>query len=138
MSIEGLIFAAFLTAVVLIIVGLPLFGSKTKRSTNDPLAEKQRERLLVYYERTLRNIGDLDEDYALGKIAAEAYEQERELWAARGVHVLKALDTLSDQPMIAPTDTEDVAVDRAIDDAIEAAVRDARRAKQPQADSVVE
>jgi hypothetical protein len=134
MSVEGLLIAVFLTALVLLIVGLPLIGVKTNRSEGDPLAEKQRERLLVYYERVLRNIRDLDEDYALGKIAVEAYEQERELWAARGVHVLKALDSLDDQQMIAPTAAEDAAVDRAIDDAIEAAVRDVRRGQQPQTD----
>jgi hypothetical protein len=119
-------------------VGTPLIGGKKKGSVGDPLAEKQRERLLVYYERVLRNIRDLDEDYALGKIASEEYQQERETWAARGVQVLKALDAKIDQPMIASTPADDAAVDHAIDDAIEAAVRDARRARRPQADSVVE
>jgi hypothetical protein len=138
MSVEGLIIAILLTALALIFVGLPLVGGKKGQGVGDPLAEKQRERLLVYYERVLRNIHDLDEDHALGKIADTEYEQEREIWAARGVQVLKALDTLTDEPMISATDAEDAAVDHAIDDAIEAAVRDARRAKQPQTESVVE
>jgi hypothetical protein len=138
MSDEGLIIAFFLTGLVLIFVGMPIVSPEKKRDDSDPLAEKQRERLLVYYERVLRNIRDLDEDYALDKIAREEYEDERKVWAARGVQVLKALDTLTDQPMIEPTDAEDAAVDNAIDDAIEAAVRKARLAKQPQTESVVE
>lgn len=138
MSAEGLIVAIILTAIAVLLVVLPLAGGKRSGADSDPLAEKQRERLLVYYERVLRNIRDLDEDHALGKIAEREYEPERAVWAARGVQVLKALDSLSDAPMIASTDAEDAAVDRAIDDAIEAAVRDARRAKQPQTESVVE
>jgi cytochrome c-type biogenesis protein CcmI len=142
MSPEGLIIAIILTAIVVIFVVLPLAGAKKRSGDVDPLAEKQRERLLVYYERVLRNIHDLDEDHALGKLADAEYEQEREVWAARGVQVLKALDSLADQQaapaMIAPTEAEDAAVDHAIDDAIEAAVRKARRDKQMQTESVVE
>jgi hypothetical protein len=137
MSNEGLLAAAVLTALTLIIVGLPLLG-KARRKPENTLVDKQRERLLVYYERVLRNIRDLDEDYALGKIDRLEYEGERELWAGRGAQVLKALDTLADQPMIAATSAEDAAVDSAIDDAIEAAVRDARRSRRTQTDRVVE
>src|SRR5690606_5047570 len=132
MSTEGLIVGIFLTALVLIFIGMPLV--RREKVQGDPLAEKQRERLLVYYERVLRNIRDLDEDHALGKIADAEYQRERELWAARGVQVLKALDTLSDQPMIAPTAADDSAIDLAI----EAAVRDVRRSRQPDTDRVVE
>jgi|SRR5690606_6093248 len=136
MSTEGLIVGIFLTALVLIFIGMPLV--RREKVQGDPLAEKQRERLLVYYERVLRNIRDLDEDHALGKIADAEYEQEREVWAARGVQVLKALDTLADHEMIAPTATDDAAIDNAIDEAIEAAVRKARLDKQMQTESVVE
>jgi hypothetical protein len=138
MSIEGLVFAVFLTTLVLIMVGLPLTGRAARRPPADVLTEKQRERLLVYYERVLRNIHDLDEDHALGKLVASDYQQERELWAARGVQVLKALDTLGNQPIIAPSAAEDSAVDRAIDEAIETAVRDVRRASQPDTEQVIE
>lgn len=137
MSIEGLVVAVFITLLVLLLVALP-FLSRRQPKTADTLEGKQRERLLVYYERVLRNIRDLDEDHALGKIADGEYQRERELWAARGVQVLKALDTLSDQPMIAPTAADDSAIDLAIDDAIEAAVRDVRRSRQPDTDRVVE
>lgn len=138
MSIEGLVFAIFLATLVLIIVGLPLLGRSNPEAQKNAALDKQRERLLVYYERVLRNIRDLDEDHALGKIEPEAYTQERETWAARGVQVLKALDTLAEQPIIAPTVVEDAAIDHAIDDAIEAAVRDVRRTVQPQPERVGE
>lgn len=137
MSIAGIVFALVLTTLVLVLVVLPLF-QRGAASPGDALADKQRERLLVYYERVLRNIRDLDEDHALGKIAEGEYRQERELWAARGVQVLKALDSLAEQSMIAPSPVEDAAVDLAIDEAIEAAVRDLRRTSQPSTDRVAE
>lgn len=138
MSIEGLVIAVFIALLVLLLVALP-FLSRGRQKTVDALQEKQRERLLVYYERVLRNIRDLDEDHALGKIADDEYQQERELWAARGVQVLKALDTLAGgAPMITPPTADDAAIDLAIDNAIETAVRDVRRSRQPDTKRVAE
>jgi hypothetical protein len=119
MSIEGVVFGLFMIAVVALLIALPLFS----RPQTDQLADKQRERLQLYYERVLRNLRDLDEDHALGKIEDDAYAEERALWVDRGVQVLKALDVPAERAMIAPTPADDVAVDRAIDDAIEAAIQ---------------
>lgn len=119
MSIEGSLFAALMVAAVVVLIALPAFG----RTTADPLVDKQRERLGLYYERVLRNLRDLDEDHALGKIDEAAYADERELWVERGIQVLKALDTLAERAMIASTSADDAAVDRAIDAAIEAAIQ---------------
>ncbi|MBK9750178.1 MAG: hypothetical protein IPO91_25860 [Chloroflexi bacterium] len=119
MSIEGVVFGLFMIAVVALLIALPLFS----RPQTDQLADKQRERLQLYYERVLRNLRDLDEDHALGKIEDDAYGAERALWVDRGVQVLKALDVPAERAMIAPTPADDVAVDRAIDDAIEAAIQ---------------
>ena len=130
MSLPGLLFALVLTAIVLAWIGLPLLRRET-RSDDDPLLKKQRERLLVYYERVLRNIHDLEEDHTLGKIDEDHYTREREDWAQRGVQVLQALDTIADRTMIAVTPAEDAAVDRAIDESIEAAVQRYRQRKQP-------
>jgi hypothetical protein len=138
MSIEGLIIAVFIALLVLLLVALPFLRRQGQQKSADSLREKQRERLLVYYERVLRNIRDLDEDHALGKIATDEHQQERELWAARGVQVLKALDTLADQPVVTATTADDSAIDVAIDDAIEAAVRDVRRSRQPDSKRVAE
>ena len=119
MSIEGVVFGLFMIVVVALLIALPLFS----RPPADQLADKQRERLQLYYERVLRNLRDLDEDHALGKIEDDAYAEERVLWVDRGVQVLKALDVPAERAMIAPTPADDVAVDRAIDDAIEAAIQ---------------
>jgi hypothetical protein len=120
-SIGGLLLALLLTTVALVWIGLPLLRRAPSESAADVLAQKQRERLLVYYERVMTNIRDLDEDHATGKLADTDYRSERELWVERGVQVLKALDgETSVQP--APTAPEDAAVDAAIDEAIEAAI----------------
>ncbi len=125
MSTSGLIFALLLAAFVLMWIVVPLLQreSKTGSAAEDLLVEKQRERLLIYYERVLRNIRDLDEDHALGKIDDADHQHEREEWAQRGAQVLQALDTLPAREVIAPSAADDSAVDSAIDDAIEAAVR---------------
>lgn len=126
MSIEGLVFALILLVGVIALVALPAFSRDAAPSM--ALANKQHERLELYYERVLRNMRDLDEDFALGKLDEADYRAERELWAERGVQVLKALDTergtVSDMlPPSAANVEDDAAVDRAIDDAIERAIR---------------
>jgi hypothetical protein len=131
MSIQGLLFALLLALFVLVWIVMPLFGRPTAPSENDPLLEKQRERLLIYYERVLRNIHDLDEDHALGKMDEREYTREREEWAQRGVQVLQALDSITEREVIAETPAEDTAVDHAIDDAIEAAIQRYRQ-RNPQ------
>ncbi len=123
MSIQGLVFALLLLLFVLIWIVLPFQQREARASSTDPLLEKQRERLLVYYERVLRNVRDLDEDHALGKLNEDEYLSEREDWTQRGVQVLQALDTLAERELIAPTAPADREVDHAIDDAIEAAIQ---------------
>lgn len=130
MSILGLVFALLLTLFVLAWIVMPLIGREESKG-GDTLLDKQRERLLVYYERVLRNIRDLDEDHALGKIDEAEYASEREEWAQRGAQVLEALDTLGGGAVIAATPAEDKAVDGAIDDAIEAAIKRYRQ-RNPQ------
>ena len=131
MSIQGLLFALLLALFLLAWIVMPLFQRDNPPPQDDPLLDKQRERLLVYYERVLRNIRDLDEDHALGKMDEAEYTRERADWSERGVQVLQALDTLHAREVIAPTPAEDTAVDHAIDDAIEAAIRRYRQ-RNPQ------
>ena len=121
MSIGGLLLALVLTTVALIWIGLPLLRRGASTAQVDALADKQRERLLVYYERVMTNIRDLDEDHATGKIADADYSAERESWVERGVQVLKALQG---EAVVrpAPSAPDDAAVDAAIDEAIEAAI----------------
>jgi hypothetical protein len=131
MSLPGLLFALLLAAFVLLWIVTPILQRRTEAAGDDPLLDKQRERLLIYYERVLRNIHDLDEDHALDKIEEDDYQREREEWAQRGAQVLQALDTLPARQVIAATPAEDSAVDSAIDDAIEAAIQRYRQ-RNPQ------
>ncbi|MDX2139921.1 MAG: hypothetical protein SF123_17680 [Chloroflexota bacterium] len=123
MSIEGLIIGFILVSIVVVIVAAPLLGREGRFDAQAAQLARQRERAHVYYERVLRNLRDLDEDHALGKLDDDAYEADRALWAERGVQVLKALDQLSAGTMIAPPSADDAAIDRSLDDAVEAAVR---------------
>jgi len=130
MSTEGLLIAIVLAAVSLGWVVMPLVRNVSSRSRADETFAKRRERLLIYYERVITNIRDLDEDRATGKIAEAEYATEREDWVQRGIQVLKALDALDEETpaVAAPALVDEAAIDRDIDDAIEAAIA-ARRGK---------
>lgn len=149
MSPGGLIAALLLITGVLVIVTWP-YLQRSDTGTADALAARQRDRLKVYYDRALRNIRDLDEDHALGKLDPAEYAAERELWTQRGVQALKAWDLISQQadqpqadrtaasplPVTAVDDAAidhaiEAAIDAAIDAAIEAAVQKERARTQP-------
>lgn len=153
MSLPGLAAALLLAALVVLWIALPLLrrpDRETVAATDS--ASRQRERLLLYYSRVLRNIHDLDEDFATGKLDEAEYQQEREAWAQRGVAALQALDHLAQadalphirsQPAASRSDhsddadnrlidaaiavdDDDAALDASIEAAIEAAVREQR------------
>jgi hypothetical protein len=126
MSIEGLILGFIVLSVVLLVVVAPLLGRATPYDGAAAQVARQRERAQLYYERVLRNLRDLDEDHALGKLGDADYTQEREVWAQRGVQVLRALDALEAGTLIAAQGAEDAEIDRSLDDAVEAAVMVAR------------
>lgn len=128
MSLSGILVGLVLALIVVVIVAAPLLSRRAEPPVEgDRVSDRQRERFRLYYERVLRNLRDLDEDQALGKIEPELYERDRAMWVERGVQALKALDTLSQRERLAQTPDEDAAIDRAIEDAVEDA---ARRAKQ--------
>jgi cytochrome c-type biogenesis protein CcmI len=114
-SLEGLLFTIILIGMVALWVFYPLFTAGKSKATTD---SQTRERLLTLYEQTLRNIRDLDDDHATGKISTEDYQREREDATQRGIALLKALDSLEAQGIMTPDAQKDVAMD----DAIEAAV----------------
>lgn len=122
MSTEGLLASLIVTVLVVVWVAMPLFRKDRGSASDVLLVQKQRERLLVYYERVLTNIRDLDEDHSTGKMNTEDYETERESWVQQGVQILKALDQIKDKHISAPRHTDRGAIDRAADDAIEAAI----------------
>ncbi|MBC8098951.1 MAG: hypothetical protein H7Y11_05875 [Armatimonadetes bacterium] len=119
MSVGGLMLLALLGALVLLWIGLPLRRTTTLAQPNNP-SELRRERLEVYYSRVLRNLHDLDEDYATGKLDADDYQREREGWVSRGAAALQALDELAVAPDAAQADT--AVIDADIEAEIEAAV----------------
>jgi hypothetical protein len=108
-----------LVAIVLAWIVIPLLGREQRALVPQSTVARQRERLEIYYARILRNIRDLDEDHATGKLNTKDYEQERELWAQRGVAVLAALDQLDAEHLIAPSAADDSTIDRQIEKLIE-------------------
>ncbi|MFW5709144.1 MAG: hypothetical protein ACOCX5_02870 [Chloroflexota bacterium] len=129
MSIEGLLASTLITAVVLIWLAAPFISEsdRTAEQTAQTIVKRQQERIQVYYERVLRNLHDIDEDYATGKLDANTYRFEREQWVQRGIQALKALEQLDMEHLVAPASADEAAIDAAIDQAIEAAVTDYRR-----------
>jgi hypothetical protein len=131
MSAEGLVIALALLVIVGLWIAAPLLRRDSPRLSDDALAHKQRERLLVYYERVLTNIRDLEEDHATGKMQSQGYEAEREEWVQRGIQILKALDNLREVPIAG----DEASVEETIDDEIETAIaayRSKRAASQPE------
>ena len=113
MSIFGLAIATVLALILLILIARPFFALP---ATIDSFRNRQRERALSYYERVLSNIRDLDDDHSAGKISAEEYNTERELWMNRGVRLLAMLDELNAaQDIIENTKADDAAIDAAIE-----------------------
>lgn len=120
MSIEGWVVGLVVLALTLAWIGTPLLR-KSRYAGGDALHQKQRERLLMVYERVLTNIRDLDEDHSTGKMATADYETERELWVGRGIQILKALDRLEENTVVS-SGADEAASDYSIDDEIEAAI----------------
>lgn len=127
MSLPGLFMGLVILIGILLFVLSPLARPADAGTPVDLLIEKQRERLLMVYERVLGNIRDLDEDLTTNKMSEADYATERELWVQRGIQVLKSLDTLKTKQILTTSSVaEDI--DRAIDNRIEAAIA-AYRAK---------
>ncbi|MBI1282252.1 MAG: hypothetical protein GC179_29265 [Anaerolineaceae bacterium] len=121
MSLPGLVMGLVIVVGLVLFVAGPLLQRSDTTTTEDERIEKQRERLLIVYERVLGNIRDLDEDHTTLKMSDEDYATERELWVQRGIQVLKTLDEL-DAKYVVTTSVTPEDIDRAIDTRIEAAV----------------
>jgi hypothetical protein len=126
MSLGGIVFFLALLSLTALVVVAPLLRRSERANADDIRLQKQQERLLVYYERVLTNLRDLDEDHATGKMPTADYASERELWMRRGVQVLRALDSLDDHSIVPEAVHDEAAIDEAIDRAIENAIADYR------------
>lgn len=122
MSAEGLLLSLVLVAVVVLWLMLPFFLRGEDNISENAIVTRQRERLMIYYERVLRNLHDIDEDHATGKLNEDQYIQEREQWVRRGIAALQALDNLGTDHLIAPGIVNDAVIDQAIDEVIESAI----------------
>jgi len=130
---ETIIAATLFALVGVVILALPFFRREDEAPSGDDLARLHLETLQVYYQQILTTMRDLDEDFATHKMNADDYEAERELWAARGVKVLDAIQQVeardeNDAPQVAPEPAPQMDDDD-IDAAIEAAVQRALGAK---------
>lgn len=119
MSIQGIFFVIILTIIVVGWVIWPFLRPPQPDDARHRALARQRERVLLYYERVLANIRDLDEDLATAKISPEEHAQERAMWAERGVQLLQLLDELAAQHSL---DQDELADDAAIDAVIESRI----------------
>ena len=126
MSFEGLVLGALIVTFTLLVIVYPLLRHPPQSDLSNARSEKARERLNVYYQRVLRNLRDLDEDFDLGKISVDDYAADRDAWMLRGVQALKALDDLKFQGDSLLNASDDSSLDQAINDAIETAVQKAK------------
>jgi primosomal protein N'' len=129
---ETIIVAGIIAILGLIWLAFPFFRSYEQ--TDDDIAQKQLERLLVYYEQVMATLRDLEHDFSTGKLNQADYEADKEVWMARGIKVLDAINQISDTPPEAmpqhqPTKAAQQHNEQDIDAAIEAAVQKALRAK---------
>lgn len=117
MSIISLVAAIILLLIVVATVVAPLLMRENTGAHS--FRDKQRERALAYYERVLRNIRDLDDDLATGKIMQAEYDIERERWMLRGVELLKMIKQLdSNQNIVEDVEADDAEIDAVIEQAM--------------------
>lgn len=120
MSVGGLFISALIVAVVAVWVFMPLIRPNKATNTPDTAAHiaGQRERLSILYERVLRNIRDLDEDFELGKLDPDEYTRERETFVQRGIAALQGLERLDNSQTIIEDSEADAALDEQLEDFI--------------------
>ncbi len=120
MSIPGLFIALLLSLIALAIVVRPLLGAARQRHSAGSSLRRESERVQTYYERVLTNIRDLDEDFATGKINEDDYRAEREVWAQRGIRLLRVQDQLEREDGSPAAGEGEERIDRAIEEAVAA------------------
>lgn len=122
MSVVGLVVSGLILLTLLWWVFGPLIV-RPADEVDASVVARQRERLEVYYARVLRNLHDLDEDFALGKLDEADYRADRARWTAQGVEVLRRLDELDAAHLVAPADADVASIDAAIEETVEEAVQ---------------
>lgn len=131
MSLGGLIGSALLIAITLGVILQPFLRGR-RRVGRIILSNKQQsqDELVTSYERVLETIRDLDEDYNTGKLHPDSYQDEREHWTEQGVKLLQQIELTDD--VVLPDDddvTESNEADDMLDDAVEKAISEYRKAR---------
>ena len=83
--------AAILAATTLWVLA-PLFGWGDPATERHDLAAAEREDLLKSRQERLGAIKDLEQEYRIGKLTKEDFEETRETLAREAVEVLKQID----------------------------------------------
>lgn len=134
MSVLGLVISLGLFLSAIAVLARPFLRSRQTCARADAQLrqmDQQMKRVQVYYERVLTNMRDLDEDYATGKIDEADYREEREVWAQRGMRLLRLRDSLDARQSLQISEGADAdSIDDSIEDEIEAAIL-AHRAGAP-------
>lgn len=126
MSVLGLVISLGLFLSAIAVLARPFLRLRQTSVRHDAQLrqmDQQMKRVQVYYERVLTNMRDLDEDYATGKIDEADYREEREVWAQRGMRLLRLRDSLDARQSLPIGEGADAdSIDDAIEDEIEAAI----------------
>lgn len=127
MSVAGLLISSLIVVVVGLWVFIPLLRQPDAGANMSEAASfiaQQRERLVILYERSLRNINDLDEDFNLGKLDQDEYARDREALVQRGIAALQGLERLDKrEPIIVNDETDSALTASALDDQLEDFIR---------------
>ncbi len=115
MSVPGLLIALVLSLTAMAIVARPLLRPPRRERAAASSHREQRDRIETYYERVLTNIRDLDEDFATGKINEDDYRSEREVWAERGIRLLRVRNQVANEQA---RNEDSERIDRAIEKAV--------------------
>lgn len=102
MESESLILGIMIVALCLLVVLWPFLSTRRDSVARNGHLNGEMERLIAQRDAIYATIRDLDFDYRTGKLTDEDYRTQREAWVARGVDVLKALDTLQQAAEAAP------------------------------------
>jgi len=129
MSTMGILLSAIVMIAGLFGVFHPLFQQQAALG-KQAKAQRERDELLVMYERIVATVRDLDEDFRTGKIATDDYHRDRATWSERGVEVLQALEKIGGKSIkqnLTVTSVEvdlvnTETIDQDLDDVIEAAI----------------
>lgn len=90
MTLEGIVFLIVGIVVAVVFLALPFLT----RNASAQIADRERLNLVAAYERALVTVRDIDEDYQMGKLTPDVYENERAKWIAQGAVLLEQIETL--------------------------------------------